>query len=40
MAGESIEYEGRRLTVLEMNGRRISKVRVEQLEPVAQKAAG
>jgi CBS domain containing-hemolysin-like protein len=38
--GESIEYEGRRLTVLEMNGRRISKVRVEQLEPVAQKAAG
>lgn len=29
--GESIEYEGRRLTVLEMSGRRISKVRVEQV---------
>ncbi len=28
--GESIAYEGRRLTVLEMNGNRISKVRVEQ----------
>ncbi|MGA7887269.1 MAG: hemolysin family protein [Acidobacteriaceae bacterium] len=28
--GESIEYEGRRLTVLEMSGKRISKVRVEQ----------
>ncbi len=28
--GESIEFEGRRLTVLEMSGRRISKVRVEQ----------
>ena len=36
--GESIEYEGRRLTVLEMSGRRISKVRIEQLEPVAEKA--
>lgn len=31
--GESIDYEGRRLTVLEMNGRRISKVRVEQQTP-------
>jgi putative hemolysin len=38
--GESIEYEGRRLTVLEMSGRRISKVRIEQLEPVAEKAQG
>jgi putative hemolysin len=28
--GESIEYDGRRLTVLEMSGKRISKVRVEQ----------
>ena len=29
--GESIEFEGRRLTVLEMTGRRISKIRIEQL---------
>jgi putative hemolysin len=29
--GESIEFEGRRLTVMEMTGRRISKVRIEQL---------
>jgi putative hemolysin len=37
--GECIEYEGRRLTVLEMSGRRISKVRIEQLQPiVAEKA--
>ncbi len=28
-AGERVEYEGRRLTVLEMQGRRISKLRVE-----------
>jgi CBS domain containing-hemolysin-like protein len=39
--GECIEYEGRRLTVLEMSGRRISKVRIEQLQPVvAEKAKG
>jgi CBS domain containing-hemolysin-like protein len=38
--GESIEYDGRRLTVLEMSGRRIGKVRIEQLEPVAEKAPG
>ena len=38
--GESIEYDGRRLTVLEMSGRRISKVKIEQLEPVAEQAAG
>jgi CBS domain containing-hemolysin-like protein len=38
--GESIEYEGRRLTVLEMSGRRIGKVRIEQLEPVAEKVQG
>jgi CBS domain containing-hemolysin-like protein len=38
--GESIECDGRRLTVLEMSGRRISKVRIEQLEPVAEKASG
>jgi putative hemolysin len=35
--GESIEYEGRRMTVLEMSGRRISKVRIEQLKPAAEK---
>jgi putative hemolysin len=37
-AGESVTYEGRRLTVMEMEGRRISKIRVEPLEekpPVA-----
>ncbi len=31
--GESIEFEGRRLTVLEMSGRRISKVRIEPVAP-------
>ncbi|HEY3706123.1 MAG TPA: hemolysin family protein [Terracidiphilus sp.] len=30
--GESVDYETRRLTVAEMDGRRISKVRVEPLE--------
>ena len=30
--GESIEFDGRRLTVVEMEGRRISKIRVEPLE--------
>ena len=30
-AGESVEFEGRRLTVMEMDGRRISKVQVERL---------
>ncbi|MGP8173379.1 MAG: hemolysin family protein [Terracidiphilus sp.] len=37
-AGESVMFEGRRLTVVEMDGRRISKVRVEPVEgeqPVA-----
>jgi CBS domain containing-hemolysin-like protein len=29
--GETVDYEGRRLTVLEMHGRRISKVRIEPL---------
>jgi putative hemolysin len=38
LGGESIDFEGRRLTVLEMSGRRISKVRIEQLEPAAEKA--
>jgi CBS domain containing-hemolysin-like protein len=31
-AGEFVDYEDRRLTVVEMDGRRISKVRVEPLE--------
>jgi CBS domain containing-hemolysin-like protein len=30
--GESVTYEGRRMTVVEMDGRRISKVRVEPVE--------
>lgn len=36
-AGESVEFDGRRLTVTEMEGRRISKVRVE---PVPQGSPG
>jgi CBS domain containing-hemolysin-like protein len=38
--GESIDYEGRRLTVLEMSGRRIGKVRIEQPQPVAEETKG
>jgi len=38
--GETIDFDGRRLSVLEMSGRRISKVRIEPLEPVAEKAGG
>jgi putative hemolysin len=34
--GESVEYEGRRLTVIEMSGHRISKVRIENLESLGQ----
>ncbi len=34
-AGESIIYEGRRLTVVEMEGRRIAKIRVEHIETPA-----
>jgi len=30
--GESIDYEGRRLTVVEMDGRRIAKIRVDPIE--------
>lgn len=30
--GESVEYEGRRLTVVEMDARRIAKIRVEAIE--------
>jgi putative hemolysin len=39
--GETIEYEGRRFTVLEMNGLRISRVRIETLpQSATEKAAG
>ncbi len=31
--GESVEFEGRRLTVVEMDGRRIAKIRVETVGP-------
>jgi len=31
-AGESVEYGGRRLTVVAMDGRRIAKIRVETVE--------
>ncbi len=34
--GESVTYEGRRMTVVEMEGRRISKVRVEAVEEETQ----
>jgi CBS domain containing-hemolysin-like protein len=36
-SGESVEYEGRRITVAEMSGHRISKVLVENIaqEPVS-----
>jgi putative hemolysin len=37
--GETLDYESRRLTVLEMKGRRISKVRVEQ-QPQPENAQG
>jgi CBS domain containing-hemolysin-like protein len=30
--GESVDFEGRRLTVVEMDGRRIAKIRVDQIE--------
>jgi CBS domain containing-hemolysin-like protein len=29
---ETVDYEGRRLTVMEMEGRRISKIRVEPID--------
>jgi CBS domain containing-hemolysin-like protein len=33
--GETVEFEGRRMTVVEMTGKRISKVRIEKLEEAA-----
>jgi CBS domain containing-hemolysin-like protein len=38
--GESVVYECRRLTVMEMEGRRISKIRVEPVEKEPARAAG
>ena len=37
-AGESVEYDDRRYTVVDMEGRRISKIRVEPLKEQAQAA--
>src|SRR5579863_785038 len=37
--GESVEFEGRRMTVVEMDGRRISKVKVEPIAPAKQPAS-
>jgi CBS domain containing-hemolysin-like protein len=37
--GERVDFDGHRLTVLEMQGRRISKVRVEQLPSAEQGSA-
>ncbi len=34
--GESVDYEGRRLTIIEMSGRRIAKVRVEKIASESQ----
>ena len=34
--GETVEYEDRRLTVVEMDARRIAKIRVETMQPGAQ----
>jgi CBS domain containing-hemolysin-like protein len=31
--GETVEYEDRRLTVVEMDARRIAKIRVEPIQP-------
>lgn len=33
--GEHVDFDGRRLTIVEMDGRRISKVRIEPIEPRA-----
>ncbi|HZD48201.1 MAG TPA: hemolysin family protein [Silvibacterium sp.] len=35
LAGEVVEYEGRRFTVVEMSGNRISRVRIEKLDEQA-----
>ncbi len=33
VVGETVEYEDRRLTVMEMDARRIAKIRVETVQP-------
>jgi putative hemolysin len=38
--GEFVDYDGRRLTVMAMEGRRISKVRVEPIEARATSNTG
>jgi putative hemolysin len=38
--GESVEFGGRKLIVAEMEGRRISKVRVEPIEPAHETVEG
>src|SRR5664279_258327 len=37
--GESVEFEGRRLTIVEMRGHRISKIRMERIEPKVENPA-
>lgn len=39
VAGEHVDYESRRLTVMEMDGRRIARVRVEPIENEGEAAA-
>jgi CBS domain containing-hemolysin-like protein len=38
--GESVDYEGRRLTVAEMEGRRIAKIRVDPIDSSAEITSG
>jgi len=38
LAGESIVFEGRRMTVTEMDGRRIKQIRVEPVEEVEERS--
>jgi len=35
--GESFEYEGHRFTVVEMDGKRVARVKVERIRPAAEK---
>lgn len=39
-AGESLDYEAHRFTVMEMEGHRIAKVKIEDIKPVAMQQAG
>jgi len=38
--GESFDFEGRRYTVDEMDGRRIARVKIENVEPAAMRQTG